>query len=312
MFKSKKSLKITKKTDTEAVTVNDEETETNQNSVNDPTTLSPTSTNLEEERMYMNLPIDITKSNETNETFFSPSVRVKYSICYEYDEKKFEIFKNEYLFLISKTNNDWWLCLRLDENLTFFVPASYLDEIETDKMPRPSLMPPPRPPPPPPITVNKSITEKPEVKKRQLVNNHERREQTTSVLEHYTAAEAIINDLEQRLDNEEKSFNSSSSSQKPKIKNNENQEIYQNIDTNSSEKTEINNEDFEEEEEVADYDEEDDAEQEENNNNEKSCFKNFSLLDRLKIPAGWKVCLSECKRYVFYNDINRELVIIKF
>ena len=63
---------------------------------------------------------------EEVENFVSPSVRVKHSVTYEYDEKSFEISKDELLFLINKTNQDWWLCLRLDENLTFFVPASYL------------------------------------------------------------------------------------------------------------------------------------------------------------------------------------------
>ncbi len=61
-----------------------------------------------------------------DENFVSPSVRVKHSINYEYDDKKFELIEGELLFLINKTNQDWWLCLRLDENLTFFAPASYV------------------------------------------------------------------------------------------------------------------------------------------------------------------------------------------
>jgi hypothetical protein len=84
-----------------------------------------------------------------DENFVTPSVRVRHSITYGYDEKKFQIFKGEVLFLIKKSNPDWWYCLRLDENQTFFVPASYLEELEIgDQMP--NVVPPLRPPPPPP------------------------------------------------------------------------------------------------------------------------------------------------------------------
>lgn len=95
-----------------------------------------------------NSPISPTIYDQTENNFVSPSVRVKHSITYGYDERRFQIFQNEDLFLINKTNQDWWLCLRLDENQTFFVPASYLEELDTGH--RPNIIPPPRPPPPPP------------------------------------------------------------------------------------------------------------------------------------------------------------------
>jgi hypothetical protein len=105
-------------------------------------------------------------------TQLSPMVQVKYPVNYEYDNKKFKLIEGEKLFLLNKANSDWWLCLRLDENLTFFVPASYVREINLDNN---SIVPPPRPPPPPPDVIkkfNKSLKRKPEVKKRQLVNRN--------------------------------------------------------------------------------------------------------------------------------------------
>lgn len=95
-----------------------------------------------------NSPISPTIYDQTENSFVSPSVRVKHSIAYGYDKRRFQIFQNEDLFLINKTNQDWWLCLRLDENQTFFVPASYLEELDIGH--RPNIIPPPRPPPPPP------------------------------------------------------------------------------------------------------------------------------------------------------------------
>lgn len=116
-------------------------------------------------------------------TFLSPMVVVKYAVEYDYDEKKFQLIEGEKLFLISKANEDWWLCLRLEENLTFFVPASYVKELIVNR----SLKPPPRPPPPPPSITKKysaattssdetenssSISSKPpEIKKRTFLNN---------------------------------------------------------------------------------------------------------------------------------------------
>jgi len=191
--------------------------------VNDQTHYNHSSDNLplnsdETNRIYMNLPHREVSADELEEPgFLSPTVKVKHDINYEYDEKKFEIFKDEYLYLINRTNNDWWLCLRLDENLTFFVPASYLDEVDANSTPKPNLAPPPRPPPPPPKpqqqqksstqnenTTSDSIMSKaaPEVKQRQQMNTANEKRQAME----YSAAEAIINDLEQRLDHEERNF----------------------------------------------------------------------------------------------------------
>jgi hypothetical protein len=94
---------------------------------------------------------DEDEDEEDEESFLSPMVQVKYGVEYDYDEKKFQLFEGERLFLISKANEDWWLCLRLEENLTFFVPASYVKELIVNK----SIKPPPRPPPPPPSILNK-------------------------------------------------------------------------------------------------------------------------------------------------------------
>lgn len=110
----------------------------------------------------------------------SPLVQVKYNCDYDYDNQTFHLVEGETLFLISKSNQDWWLCLRLAEKLTFFVPATYVKEIECASSNR-RLQPPPRPPPPPPpAPVSRASTSrmsaddvaavsspKPQVKKRQ-------------------------------------------------------------------------------------------------------------------------------------------------
>lgn len=109
----------------------------------------------------------------------SPLVQVKYNCDYDYDNQKFHLVEGETLFLISKSNQDWWLCLRLADKLTFFVPATYVKEIECMGPPRSRLQPPPRPPPPPPpapvTRTSRTSTDdldavpspKPQVKKRQ-------------------------------------------------------------------------------------------------------------------------------------------------
>ena len=102
------------------------------------------------EKLYETSTFTLEPSGEEDDSFLSPSVQVKHSVAYEYDMKKFELVKGEYLFLINKTNQDWWLCLRLDENLTFFVPASYVDEFVTP--PVANFVAPPKAPPPPPDT----------------------------------------------------------------------------------------------------------------------------------------------------------------
>ena len=116
---------------------------------------------------------DEDEDDEEN-SFLSPMVQVKYGVEYDYDEKKFRLIEGEKLFLISKANEDWWLCLRLEENLTFFVPASYVRELVASR----SLKPPPRPPPPPPAVLTKysSSSESkehkprpPQIKQRRLV-----------------------------------------------------------------------------------------------------------------------------------------------
>jgi hypothetical protein len=144
----------------------------------------------------------------------SRKVEVKYDISYEYDEKKFELIAGENLYLIEKSNQHWWLCFRLDQNLTFFVPASYVKEL---LVPVNKRAVPPRPPPPPPSKskyYNNNITSElvdkqqspPEIKQRnhdsspsknQKVSfNHERLSESES-------AEDIINDLDECLNREE-------------------------------------------------------------------------------------------------------------
>ena len=126
-------------------------------------------------------------------TLLSPMVQVKYGVEYDYDEKKFQLFEGEKLFLINKANDDWWLCLRLEENLTFFVPATYVKELVVNR----ALQPPPRPPPPPPSVLKKyahthgdsklsSSQKPPEVKKRQFINN------ATATTSNLPVEEAIV------------------------------------------------------------------------------------------------------------------------
>lgn len=262
MFKSKKSLKIKNKQTTEANALN-EETENN-------ATLDESTNNI-----YMNIPMQVNTSDEQS----PPTVKVKHSIEYEYDNKRFEIIKDECLYLINRTNQDWWLCLRLDENLTFFVPASYVHEIESSNaLIRPSLVPPPRPPPPPPKLNHDDY--KPEVKQRMLLNAAERKLD-------YSAAEAIINDLEEHLDREEASYSELNTS-------------VRHYENNSETKVNLN-----EEEDDVDEEEDDEECDEELELQEKQL-----LLEKLNIPAGWKMCMSGCKRHVFYNDLTREIVSI--
>jgi len=128
-------------------------------------------------------------------TQLSPMVLVKYPVNYEYDNKKFKLIEGEKLFLLNKANSDWWLCLRLDENLTFFVPASYVKEIHLDNN---SVVPPPRPPPPPPDVIkkfNKSLKRKPEVKKRQMVNRNK------SIDENYDEETTLQENIYENLSN---------------------------------------------------------------------------------------------------------------
>ena len=175
------------------------------------------------------------EDEDEDNSYLSPMVQVKYGVDYDYDNKKFKLVEGEKLFLINKANDDWWLCLRLDENLTFFVPASYVKEIVRSK----SLKPPPRPPPPPPSVLHKyskrlsesdsdSKSRPPEVKKRQFVNtsatNLDESNQIYENLSNLTNTksdsstklsklpsdanniDSIMNELDECLDKEELSF----------------------------------------------------------------------------------------------------------
>ena len=92
--------------------------------------------------------------SDEEDIYTIPSVQVKHSLSYEYFDseikanRKFEIVKGEQLFLICKKTREWWLCLRLDENLAFYVPASYLFELtrfNTSNVPPPPKSTPPLP-----------------------------------------------------------------------------------------------------------------------------------------------------------------------
>lgn len=162
--------------------------------------------------------------NEQN-TYISPMVEVIYNCEYDYDNRKFKLFQGEKLFLIIKSNDDWWLCLRLDENLTFFVPSSYVKEMDKAILRR--LKPPPRPPPPPPLKTDFNhlkdqifnTINKPQVKKRNLIQTScEINNSQTTIYENLVNfkinedfgslnPEAIINDLDDRLNKEEELLN---------------------------------------------------------------------------------------------------------
>lgn len=296
MFKSKKSIK-NKTTTSNSANTSSTSIKSEENHPNEPIALNEETetgnshlvvVDNSSERIYVNMPA---RQHSAEDDAF-PSVRVKHSISYEYDEKKFEIFKDEYLFLINRTNQDWWLCLRLDENLTFFVPASYLDELDETNEKVSRLVPPPRPPPPPPKPHDANSDAKPEVKQRNLINNSNNNNSDNNRKTLYTAAEEIINDLEQHLEREEASFSQSSE----KI-NSTPQQVYENVSKLNT--TNQNEEDEEDElEEDCDFDEDDDEQE----------LERQKLFEQLKIPAGWKMCMSGCKRHVFYNDVIREIV----
>jgi hypothetical protein len=56
------------------------------------------------------------------------SVKSKYNGVYEYENKKFYLKKDEPLILIKKSTDQWWLCVRHNQNEPFFVPSTYLLE----------------------------------------------------------------------------------------------------------------------------------------------------------------------------------------
>lgn len=176
---------------------------------------------------------DLVEDEEDETSFLSPMVLVKYGCEYDYDDKTFKLIEGEKLFLINKANQDWWLCLRLDENLTFFVPASYVKEI-ANKPKIKKIIPPPRPPPPPPYALDKlnnKQNNKPEVKKRQLLNYSSTNQHkldpvipeqqeiyenlsnlntgiapvSTAINEELNTPDSIIEDLDNRLNREDNS-----------------------------------------------------------------------------------------------------------
>lgn len=195
--------------------------------------------------------VDDDDEDEDDESaHFSPLVRVKYNCEYDYDNQKFHLIEGETLFLINKSNQDWWLCLRLTEKLTFFVPATYVKEIESGSAST-RLQPPPRPPPPPPpapmsrASASQTSTDvgvpspRPQVKKRrqpqqqqqtdsgsQMTTSRVNMEAVQSVYENLAdsgsgpsrlaenaddaeyglSPDAIISDLDDRLNREEESF----------------------------------------------------------------------------------------------------------
>ena len=120
--------------------------------------------------------------DEHSTSNLSPIVQVKYNCEYDYDNRKFRLSEGETLFLINKSNEDWWLCLRLAEKLTFFVPASYVKEVAV--VPPSSarrLQPPPRPPPPPPPAPS------------QRASTSSSRQQTPSVIIESPKPQVLIN-----------------------------------------------------------------------------------------------------------------------
>lgn len=74
-----------------------------------------------------------------------------------------------------------------------------------------------------------------------------------------------------------------------------------------------NNKKAETTDDTFDYDEEEDDEDDEDDDedteaNRQRCNENLKLMNRLRVPNGWKMCMSACNRHIFYNDVNREIV----
>lgn len=62
------------------------------------------------------------------------TVRVLYDFEYKTkDGREIKIKCSERLFLIKKTNHDWWQVIRSFERRPFYVPASYVEEIQRNK-----------------------------------------------------------------------------------------------------------------------------------------------------------------------------------
>jgi hypothetical protein len=76
---------------------------------------------------------------------------------------------------------------------------------------------------------------------------------------------------------------------------------------NVSKKAETTDDTFDDDDDEEDN-EEDDEEDDNTEANTARCNENLKLMNRLKVPNGWKMCMSSCNRYIFYNDLNREIV----
>ncbi len=121
--------------------------------------------------------------------------------------------------------------MRLEENLTFFVPASYLREIPNKPAGSTATKPPPRPPPPPPSALLERLSSldnsdpaetankaKPEIKKRRVQQQQQQQQQHNRDSEERRVYQNdgdetededdpsnIISDLDERLNIEDKS-----------------------------------------------------------------------------------------------------------
>lgn len=63
-----------------------------------------------------------------------PVVVVLYDFHYtSKDSREISVRKGEKLFLIEKTNKDWWQVVRNSERRSFYVPAQYVEELKKDR-----------------------------------------------------------------------------------------------------------------------------------------------------------------------------------
>jgi hypothetical protein len=269
--------------------------------------------------------------------FIAPLVQVKFPCEYEYDERKFQLVENEKLFLINKANQDWWLCLRIEDNLTFFAPASYLKEIERDCTDKKSGMikPPPRPPPPPPSALDEAMKHTHEI----LFQNDDESAPNyngSSLLD----PNDIISDLDERLNIESRAYEFSDNNPEEEQEEDEHvedeveeeekerfkpaevfecvdQHIYQNVpplnarnSLTSSKKTTIGDHklDQENEQEVDEEEYENAKEYTEGFMNSENSDDSVELSDKIKVPKGWNIEPSKYERKCFVNELTDERV----
>jgi len=65
----------------------------------------------------------------SEEDFPDIHLRVLYDFEYPFkDDRKIRIQEGEKLFLIKKTNSDWWQVIRNSSERPFYVPATYVKE----------------------------------------------------------------------------------------------------------------------------------------------------------------------------------------